>query len=179
MPLRSLVSAVFTARHTHKLVAAGLLTVCAFTASAQTASAPAAPIEVRNAQGQLVQGPWGWKAPAAARMEFAVQGKYKNLPYQTKAQMDWLPQGQRYEASQQVQVPLVGIRRQASVGSIVPQGLQPDIFIDRGRKEYSTTFDAQTGQIVFSRGSAAEGYVFINASLEKLSILYHSSYPFA
>ena len=169
MPLRSLVSAVFTAQHTHKLVAAGLLTVCAFTAAAQTASAPA-PIEVRNAQGQLVQGPWGWKSPAAARMEFAVQGKYKNLPYQTKAQMDWLPQGQRYEASQQVQVPLVGIRRQASVGSIVPQGLQPEIFIDRGRKEYSTTFDAQTGQIVFSRGSAA--VPLVAGTQDRLSVFF-------
>lgn len=169
MPLRSLVPAVCTAKHTRTLAAAGLLTICAFTASAQPA-ASGLPIEVRNPQGLLVQGQWAWKAPAAARMQFAVQGKYKNLPYQTKAQMDWLPQGQRYEASQQVQVPLVGIRRQASVGSIVPQGLQPEIFIDRGRKEYSTTFDAQTGQIVFSRGSAAAPLVA--GTQDRLSVFF-------
>jgi len=94
-----------------------------------------------------------WRAPAAARLQFTVQGKFKGLPYQTRAQLDWLPQGQRYEAAQEVQIPVLGSRRQSSVGSIGPQGLQPEIFLDRSRKEYSTTFDAAAGQIRFSRGS--------------------------
>lgn len=121
-------------------------------AQAQTAVATA-PIEIRNAQGQLTQSPAAWRAPSAARMQFTVQGKYKNLPYQTKAQLDWLPQGSRYEAAQEVQIPILGIRRQSSVGTLSTTGLQPEIFMDRGRKENSATFDAQASQILFSRGA--------------------------
>lgn len=136
---------------------------------AQTAAAPA-PIEVRNAQGQRILPSFTWKAPAAARLQFAVQGKIKGLPLKTKAQMDWLPQGQRYEASQEVQIPIIGSRRQSSVGAIGPQGLQPEIFIDRSRKEYSTTFDAQTQQIVFSRGS--EPAPWAPGTQDRLSVFF-------
>lgn len=93
-----------------------------------------------------------WRTPPAARLGFTVQGKVKNFPYQTKAQIDWLPQGDRYEASQELQVPLLGSRRQSSTGRIGKEGLQPEIFMDRSRNERSTTFDAQAGQIRFSRG---------------------------
>lgn len=95
-----------------------------------------------------------WQTPPAARLGFTVQGKVKNFPYQTKAQLDWLPQGDRYEASQELQVPLIGSRRQSSTGRIGKDGLQPEIFMDRSRNERSTTFDAQSGQILFSRGDA-------------------------
>lgn len=123
-----------------------------FSAHAQTQPA-SAPIEVRSAQGALLKGEAAWRAPEAARMQFTVQGKYKNLPYQTQAQLDWLPQGQRYEAAQEVKIPIVGSRRQSSVGAMGAGGLLPEIFLDRGRKESSTTFDATAGQILYSRGS--------------------------
>ncbi len=131
----------------------GLALSLALSAGALHAQTTTAPIEVRNAQGKPVVSALAWKAPAAARMQFTVQGKFKNLPYQTKAQLDWLPQGQRYEASQEVQIPVLGSRRQASVGTINANGLHPEIFLDRSRKENSATFDAQAGQIRFSRGS--------------------------
>ncbi|HEY4664216.1 MAG TPA: DUF3108 domain-containing protein [Comamonas sp.] len=148
MPSRFLM--LRTARHylSHCLA----LSMTLVTASVH-AQATTPPVEVRTAQGQLVQKTPAWKAPEAARLQFTVQGKYKNLPYQTKARLDWLPQGQRYEAAQEVQIPIVGSRRQASVGAIGTHGLQPEIFIDRGRKEYSASFDTQAGQIRFSRGS--------------------------
>ena len=136
-------------------------------ACAQTA---AAPIEVRNAQGKLSTAAVVWKAPAAARLQFAVQGKFKNLPYQTKAQLDWLPQGQRYEASQEVQIPIAGSRRQASVGAIGAQGLQPEIFIDRSRKEYSTTFEPANGHIRFSRGS--EPAPWVSGTQDRMSVFF-------
>ena len=131
-----------------------LSTAAALAGTASHAQPASAPIEVRNAQGTLrPEASLAWRAPAAARLQFTVQGKFKGLPYQTRAQLDWLPQGQRYEAAQEVQIPVLGSRRQSSVGSIAPQGLQPEIFLDRSRKEYSTTFDAAAGQIRFSRGS--------------------------
>lgn len=134
------------------------------------AHATTAPVQVRNAQGQLSNAMIAWKAPSAARLQFVVQGKIKNLPYQTKAQLDWLPNGQRYEASQEVQVPVVGSRRQASVGAIGPQGLLPEIFIDRGRKEYTTTFEATTGQIRFSRG--AQPAPWVSGTQDRMSVFF-------
>ena len=134
---------------------------------AQTA---AAPIEVRNAQGKLLASSQAWKAPSAARMQFTVQGKIKNLPYQTKAQLDWLPQGQRYEASQEVQIPVLGSRRQASVGTIAAGGLRPEIFLDRGRKEHSATFDTQANQIRFSRGNTPAPLVL--GTQDRMSVFF-------
>lgn len=148
MPLRYLLPASALRRASGLLSLALLATLHHPVAHAQATTAP---IEVRNAQGQLTQGAWPWRAPEAARMQFTVQGKYKNLPYKTTAQLDWLPQGQRYEAAQEVQIPIVGTRRQSSLGTIGPTGLQPEIFLDRARRENSTTFDAQAGQILFSR----------------------------
>ena len=143
------------------------LALCAGTLQAQTASAP---IQVHNAQGKVLDKAQAWKAPAAARMQFTVQGKIKSLPYQTKAQLDWLPQGQRYEASQEVQIPVLGSRRQASVGTINAGGLQPEIFLDRSRKEHSTTFDAPSGQIRFSRGN--EPQPLVAGTQDRLSVFF-------
>jgi hypothetical protein len=142
----------------------------ALSAGALHAQTITAPIEVRNAQGKPVVSALAWKAPAAARMQFTVQGKFKNLPYQTKAQLDWLPQGQRYEASQEVQIPVLGSRRQASVGAINANGLRPEIFLDRSRKENSATFDAQAGQIRFSRGS--EPAPLVPGTQDRMSVFF-------
>lgn len=160
MPLRT-----FKLRSTWPL--ALLLACSAVSVQAQTAPAP---IEVRSAQGKLLPNSTAWRAPAAARLLFTVQGKLKGLPYQTKAQLDWLPQGQRYEAAQEVQIPLVGSRRQSSVGSLSASGLQPEIFLDRSRKEYSTTFDAQAGSIRFSRGS--EPAPWVAGTQDRMSVFF-------
>ena len=134
---------------------------------AQTSTAP---IEVRTAQGQLAKASPAWRAPALSRLHFTVQGKIKGLSYKTKAQLDWLPDGDKYEASQEVQIPIVGSRRQSSVGAIGPHGLQPAMFIDRGRKEYSTTFDANTQQILFSRGN--EPAPWVAGTQDRLSVFF-------
>ena len=117
---------------------------------AQTAPAP---IEVRSPQGQLVQPKAPWRLPAPAVLKFTVQGKVKSIPFKTTAQLDWRTQGKRYEAAQEVQIPIVGSRRQSSIGTINANGLEPEIFLDRSRKEYSTTFDRQAGDIRFSRSN--------------------------
>lgn len=143
---------------------------CASTALAH-AQPSTTPIEVRPAQATAVAADKiAWRAPAAARLQFEVQGKVKNFPYKTQAQLDWLPSVKRYEASQSLQVPIVGVRRQSSVGSIGPQGLQPEIFMDSGRKEYSTTFDATAGQIRFSRGS--EPALWASGMQDRMSVFF-------
>lgn len=167
MPSRFLQPAAAQARLPMQLTVALALSGGMLAAYAQT---PAAPIEVRNAQGQLAKAPAPWRAPATARMQFSVQGKYKNLPYKTKAQLDWLPQGTRYEAAQEVQIPIVGSRRQSSVGTITATGLQPEIFIDRGRKESSATFEPASSQIVFSRGGTPAHWA--SGTQDRISVFF-------
>lgn len=96
-----------------------------------------------------------WQAPPSAQLSFAVQGKAKGFAYSATAQLHWQYQNGRYEAMQEVRMPIVGGRRQSSVGSAGGNGLQPEVFMDRTRKEYSVSFDAATGQIVFSRGGSS------------------------
>lgn len=167
MPLQCLMPA--TARGLRaRALSLALLLAAGMSATHSLAQAPA--IEVRNPQGQVLTKPAPWRAPEAAHLQFAVQGKYKNLPYQTKAQLDWLPQGTRYEAAQEVHIPIVGSRRQSSVGAIGTSGLLPEIFMDRARKESSTTFDAQTGQILFSRGSTPVDWV--RGTQDRISVFF-------
>lgn len=123
-----------------------------------------APAGAQNAQALR------WSAPAPARLQFAVAGRVKNFPYKTSAQIDWLPLEGRYEASQALQIPIVGVRRQSSTGTIGPQGLRPEIFMDQGRKEYSTTFDASAGHIRFSRGSTPAPLVA--GTQDRLSVFF-------
>ena len=103
-------------------------------------------------------------------MQYGVQGKYKGLPFQTRAQLDWLPQNGRYEAAQEVQLPLVGSRRQSSVGVLTPQGLQPEIFLDRSRKEHSTTFDHASRTLRFSRST--ETAALPAATQDRVSVFF-------
>ncbi len=96
-----------------------------------------------------------WQAPPSAQLTFNVQGKAKGFSYSANAQLHWQYQDGRYEAMQEVRMPLLGGRRQSSVGSVGPHGLQPEVFMDRTRKEYSVSFDRTAGQIVFSRGGSS------------------------
>lgn len=148
----------------------GLALAWALGAGQVQAKTTAAPIEVRNPQGQLRTSPPAWRAPAAARMQFTVAGKLKSLPYKTTARLDWLPQGQRYEAAQEVQIPIVGSRRQASMGAISANGLLPEIFLDRGRKEHSATVDPAAGHIRFSRGN--EPAPWVKGTQDRMSVFF-------
>lgn len=169
MPLHPCAFAI-TLRNAQTSLSVALAVLFGLAATASYAQAASAPIEVRNAQGQLAKAAPAWRAPGAARLQFTVQGKYKNMPYQTKAQIDWQPQGQRYEAAQEVKIPIVGSRRQSSVGSIGPSGLLPEMFMDRGRKENSTTFDAQAGQILFSKGNTPATWV--SGTQDRMSVFF-------
>lgn len=117
------------------------------------AQVQAGAIEVTDAHGAVRDTPRAWQAPPNAVLPFAVTGIAKGFRFNAKAQLQWQVQAARYEAVQEVQMPLLGGRRQVSTGQLTPQGLQPEVFMDRARKEYSVSFDAASGQITFSRGS--------------------------
>jgi len=121
-------------------------------AAAGASAAPA--VQVSSAQGVERGAALAWQAPPNAQLPFAVTGKAKGFAFKASAQLQWEVAGGRYEAVQEVRMPLLGGRRQSSVGQVSEHGLQPEVFMDRTRKEYRVSFDAAAGQIVFSRGSA-------------------------
>ncbi len=89
--------------------------------------------------------------PDAARLRYAAQGRAKQLDYWANAELRWQLLGsQRYEARLEVGAFLLGSRVQTSVGSLGPQGLVPQRFVDRNRGELSVQFDAEQQRIRFS-----------------------------
>ncbi len=115
--------------------------------------------------------PISWQAPPAAELEFEVRGLIKGISYQAQAQLSWQPVQGRYEAAQTLRLPLLGNRRQSSVGKITPQGLQPEVFMDAGRREYSVSLDAQQGRIHFSRPNSPS-QPWIMGTQDRLSVFF-------
>ncbi len=134
----------------HGFMRAALVTAGALACSLALAE-PA--LRITTAQGAERTSAPAWQAPPNAQLPFTVQGKAKGFQFHANAQLHWQVDGTQYEAVQEVQLPLVGSRRQSSVGTISAAGVQPQVFIDRSRKEYRVSFDAASGQVLFSRGS--------------------------
>lgn len=168
------------------LLLASLAWGSAFAASA-TPATPAITVTLpATATGlqQPAQAQFAWQAPPNTQMDFVVTGKAKGFAYTANAQLRWQVEHGQYEAAQEVRMPLLGSRRQSSVGRTGPQGVQPGVFIDRGSKEERVSFDTSAGQIVFSRGSPAAPWQA--GTQDRLSVFFQiagmlqaapSSYP--
>lgn len=110
------------------------------------ANAPPQGISLRAAPGQPRQTDLAYQAPPAQLLVFQVQGQVKGFSYSASARLRWQPQGQSYQASQEISAFLLGTRSQASRGQITAGGLQPDRFEDRARKKLrAASMDWVTG----------------------------------
>ncbi len=87
------------------------------------------------------------------RLKYGIQGEVKGLSYQASGELLWAHDGQNYEARLEVSAFLLGSRVQGSRGRITPEGLQPQRFSDRSRRERTTEFDHTLGQVRFSEGA--------------------------
>lgn len=109
-------------------------------------NAPPQGISLRAAPGQPRQTDLAYQAPPAQLLVFQVQGQVKGFNYSASAKLLWQPQGQSYQASQEISAFLLGARSQASRGHITAGGLQPDRFEDRARKKLrAASMDWVTG----------------------------------
>ncbi|WP_370680001.1 DUF3108 domain-containing protein [Comamonas sp. GB3 AK4-5] len=110
-------------------------------AEAAQANAPAAGtpppqrITLRTAAGQPAQTDMPYQAPPAQLLRFQVQGQVKGFHYSASARLQWQPQLQQYQASQEISAFLLGARSQNSRGQITAEGLQPERFEDRARSK--------------------------------------------
>lgn len=78
---------------------------------------------------------------APARLRYDVSGSAKGFPYRAQATLTWTPDGPRYDARLELNVPLLGTRVQHSQGHWDAQGLRPDRFVDQARKTRQLDFD--------------------------------------
>ena len=90
------------------------------------------------------------RVPGSATLHYQVTGHARGLAYEASAQLQWRREGERYEATWSVGLPLLGTRTQRSEGTVTEAGLVPERFAERSRGERAAHFDAAGGRIRFS-----------------------------
>jgi hypothetical protein len=88
--------------------------------------------------------------PGSVRLKYAMTGRSKGLDYSAGAELDWLQDGQSYDAKMVVSALFLGSRTMTSSGRITADGLAPTRFSDRSRSERAAHFQADLGKISFS-----------------------------
>jgi hypothetical protein len=88
--------------------------------------------------------------PGSIRLKYKMTGRSKNMDYHALAQMDWLQDGESYQASMVVSAFGLGERSMASTGRITGDGLAPTRFLDKSRSERAAHFQPEKGKITFS-----------------------------
>ncbi|MDP1954164.1 MAG: DUF3108 domain-containing protein [Polaromonas sp.] len=88
--------------------------------------------------------------PGSVRLKYAMTGRSKNLDYSAFAELEWLQDGQTYEAKMSVSALFLGSRSMNSSGRITADGLAPTRFADKSRSERAAHFEADKGKITFS-----------------------------
>ncbi|MBC7599937.1 MAG: DUF3108 domain-containing protein [Polaromonas sp.] len=88
--------------------------------------------------------------PGSVRLKYTMTGRSKNLDYTASAELDWLQDGQTYDAKMVVSALFLGSRSMSSSGRITADGLAPTRFADKSRSERAAHFDADKGKITFS-----------------------------
>ena len=122
--------------------------------------------------------------PSSLRLKYGITGDVKGLSYQASGELLWAHDGQNYEARLEVSAFLLGSRVQSSRGRITPEGLQPQRFSDRSRRERITEFDQALGQVRFSEGAPSvpltagmQDQVSVFMQLASLLASQAASYP--
>ncbi len=85
------------------------------------------------------------------RLRYDVRLQARGFPLTGQGTLDWRHDGQAYEARLEL-TSLAGTRSQLSAGRITPRGLAPERYVERARREESTTFHRDTGRVSFSGG---------------------------
>ncbi|MDW5442545.1 DUF3108 domain-containing protein [Polaromonas sp. SM01] len=88
--------------------------------------------------------------PGSVRLKYTMTGRAKNMDYNASAELDWLQDGQTYEARMLVSALFLGSRSMSSSGRITADGLAPTRFLDKSRSERAAHFAPDQGKISFS-----------------------------
>lgn len=122
-----------------------------YAAAAQAKAAPAPELQeaqsVDHTAAEAGKPAVALHPPAPARLFYEVEGQSKGLRYSAKAMLDWHHDGRQYQAMMEISAFLVGSRSQTSKGLLGPEGLTPERFVDRARRERETRFDHEAGLV--------------------------------
>ena len=92
--------------------------------------------------------------PPSTRLSFDVVGEVKNSTTTPAPSCCGASRASATRRAQQIKAFLLGARTQTSVGSITPQGLQPERFGDKSRSERAAHFDFERHEVIFSANTA-------------------------
>jgi hypothetical protein len=141
-------------------------------ASAQPASADAPSEAAPEAQEQHQPAPAPQQSalalPPPLRLSYVIEGQSRGLGYSAGATLDWRQDGQRYEAQMEIRAFLLGSRSQTSTGRLDADGLQPERFVDRARRQRITVFDRAAGQL--RQEDAGASFALTSGVQDKLSV---------
>lgn len=119
--------------------------------TAQVAAAPVpepAPAEPEPAT--LIAAADVLSIPGSVRLKYTMTGRSKSMEYHAMAQLDWLQDGEAYQASMVVGAFGLGERSMSSSGRITADGLAPTRFLDKSRSQRAAHFLPDKGKITFS-----------------------------
>lgn len=122
-----------------------------------------------NAPGQF-GGPVAVQIPGSVRLRFAATAQQGAQPLQgVFGVLDWLQDGNRYDARLALTFLFKTLRSQQSVGVIGPTGIEPQRFSDTRKSELVSQFDRQQGQVFFS--SNAPSVMLLAGAQDRLSVV--------
>lgn len=87
----------------------------------------------------------------SVRLHYQVSLQARGFPLNGKGELVWQHDGQTYDARLTL-TSLVGTRSQHSAGRLTPQGLAPERYVERARREETTLFERAAKRITFSGG---------------------------
>ncbi|MES2979995.1 MAG: DUF3108 domain-containing protein [Pseudomonadota bacterium] len=111
-----------------------------------TPSAPPVPEQPPPASAALAAP----RIPGSVRLDYAMTGQSKSLQYSAKGVLNWIHDGEHYNASLVVSAFMLGSRAVSSVGAITADGLAPSRYSEQRRGELATHFQPEKGLITFS-----------------------------
>lgn len=100
-----------------------------------------------RAQGAIHPSPW----PSPLQLDYDVSGQARGIPYRASSRLRWQLSGTRYEAELDMRARLVGGRTQTSSGLWTADGLRPERYVDRARRERRYDLDWTQQRFRFSR----------------------------
>ncbi|RZI93526.1 MAG: DUF3108 domain-containing protein [Variovorax sp.] len=136
--------------------------VAAASAPASSSSSPASdtggasgPAGTQTAGDALrVTGPQSLRVPGSVRLKYDVVGQQGASPMQgVYGEVDWLQDGNAYDARLSLGILFRTLRTQHSRGVVGPTGIEPERFSDTRKTEVASHFVRAEGKVVFSNNT--------------------------
>lgn len=115
-------------------------------------------------------GPVALRVPGSVQLAFAVTGQQGKSPMQgVFARLDWLQDGNAYDARLALTFLFRTLRSQHSSGVIGPTGIEPARFSDSRKTEVASHFVRDQGKVVFSNN--APSVPLLAGAQDRLSVV--------